>query len=167
MEDWASAIALEKVKEPRAAPGAAIVKVENVPARAANGLGEVEILFVAGEAVKKDDGGVIAGAGGEIEDAVHFSAVTGDGEFDEAGRVSGVERRVGGDGGGSGLRVRGGGSGLLGARGKCGEEESGEEGEGRCGDFHLDFFPFGRLVAVWGVAFDNFDLVLPAGFGCF
>ena len=34
-------------------PGAAIVEVDDVPAVAANGLGEVEILFVAGEAVEK------------------------------------------------------------------------------------------------------------------
>jgi hypothetical protein len=47
-----------------AAPGSAIVRNENVPSGAADGVGEIHVLFVAGESVEQQNDGMRAGAGG-------------------------------------------------------------------------------------------------------
>jgi hypothetical protein len=59
------------------APGAAVVEVEDVPAVAADGLGEVEILFVAGEAVKKKDDRVRACSFRDVSEGVEHGPVAG------------------------------------------------------------------------------------------
>src|SRR5260370_15392482 len=60
------------------APGAAVVEVDDVPAVAADGLGDVEILFVAGEAVEEEDDGGGAGAFGDVGAGLDHGAVAGD-----------------------------------------------------------------------------------------
>ena len=98
-----------KEKSPGRAPGAAVVEEEDVVAGAAEGLGDVEVLLVAGEAVEEDDYGMRAGAGGYVDEGVEEGAV--------AGELEGFE--------GGGIGFVGGGSwsiGGLGLRGeRCGE----------------------------------------------
>ena len=83
-------------------PGAAVVEVKDVPAVAADGLGEVEITLVAREAVEKDDSGVWACSRGDIDEAVEERAVAGDLHGLHGGGVGFVGNRIGRDGG---LRV--------------------------------------------------------------
>ena len=80
------------------APGAAVVEVDDVPAVAADGLGEVEILFVAGEAVKEEDDGVRACSLGDVGEGVEHGAVAGDLEGLHRGGIGFVGGGVGGDG---------------------------------------------------------------------
>ncbi len=82
-----------------AAPGAAVVRDEDVPSGAANGVGEIHVLFVAGESVEEKYDGMRACAGREIEDSVEARVVADDvGRFHRSGKVF-VARRIGGDGG--------------------------------------------------------------------
>jgi len=99
------------------APGAAIVEVENVPSGAADGLGEVEILLVAGEAVEEDDDGMRACSGGDVDEGVEHGSVAGKLEALHGGGIGLVGCGVGGKRGGSGLRVECGGAEERG----CGE----------------------------------------------
>jgi len=97
-------------------PGAAVVEVEDVPARAANGLGEVEILLIAGEAVEEDDGGMRACSRGDVDEGVEEGSVAGELKRLHGSRILLVGNWIGGDGG---LR----GEGNSGAKEGCGEEE--------------------------------------------
>ena len=72
---------------------------EDVPAVAAEGLREVDVLLVAGEAVEQDDGGMRLRAGGEEEEALDVAAVGGEDGFEILRGCGGVGRGVGGDGG--------------------------------------------------------------------
>ena len=72
---------------------------KDVPAVAAEGLGEVDVLLVAGEAVEQDDGGMRIGAGGEQEHAVDAAAVRVDDGFDVLSGCGGIRCGIGGDGG--------------------------------------------------------------------
>ena len=89
------------------APGAAVVEVDDVPTGAADGLGEVEIFFVAGEAVEEKYDFVGSGSGCDIGDGVEQSAVAWDLECFEGGGVGLVGRGICGDGCGKLLRVKG------------------------------------------------------------
>ena len=82
------------------APGAAVVEEEDVVAGAAEGLGDVEIFFVAGEAVEEDDGGMRACSGGDVDEGVEQGAVAGELEGVDGGGMGLVGGGVGGDGGG-------------------------------------------------------------------
>jgi len=104
------------------APGAAIVEVDDVPTVAANGLGEVEIFFVAGEAVEEEDDWMRAGAFGDVGEGVEHGAVAGDLEGLHGCGICFVGWWVGGDG------CRGVGAGL-GVEGQGGSEESGKDRE--------------------------------------
>ncbi len=77
------------------APGAAVVEVDDIPAVAADGLGEVEVFFVAGEAVEKDDGWVWAWAFGDVGEGVEHGSVAGDLKCFERGRIGFVIRWIG------------------------------------------------------------------------
>ena len=91
-----------------AAPGAAVVGDEDVPASAADGIGEVHVLLVAGESVEEQDDGMRAGAGGKIDDGVEARVVADDvGSFHHGGDLF-VARGIGGDCSGSVLCPRGG-----------------------------------------------------------
>ena len=68
------------------APGAAVVEEEDVVTGATEGLRDIEIFFVAGEAVEEDDDGMRACSGGDVDDGVDEGAVAGELEgFDEGG----------------------------------------------------------------------------------
>jgi len=103
------------------APGAAVVEVDDVPAVAANGLGEVEIFFVAGEAVEEEDDRVRARSLGDVGEGVEHGSVAGDLEGFHCCGVCFVGRGVSGDGAGE----------LLGLKGqlKGGAQECRGEGE--------------------------------------
>ncbi len=89
-----------------AAPGAAIVRDEDVPPGAADGVGEIHVLFVAGKSVEKQDDGMRAGAGCEVEDGVEARVVADDvGRFHCGWEVF-VARWIGDDRGGDVLRIR-------------------------------------------------------------
>ena len=88
-------------------PGAAVVEVDDVPPIAADGLGEVEIFLVAGEAVQEEDYGMWCRAGSDIGDGVEERAVAGDLEGFEGGGIGLVVGGVGGDGGGKLLSIEG------------------------------------------------------------
>jgi hypothetical protein len=79
------------------APGAAVVEVDDVPAITADGLREVKIFFVAGEAVKKEDDGVRACSFGDVGEGVEHGSVAGDLEGLHGGGIGLVGRGVGGD----------------------------------------------------------------------
>lgn len=97
-------------------PRPAVVEVENVVASAAKGLGDVEVLLVAGEAVEKHNGGVWVGSGGDVDEGVEEGAV--------AGELEGLE--------GCGKLFVGGGILIEGTGGLRGQgERCGEEGEGK------------------------------------
>ena len=98
------------------APGAAVVEVEDVPASATNGLGEVEILLVAGEAVEENDGRVRPGARGDVDEGVQEGSVARELKRLHGSRILLVGNWIGGDGG---LR----GEGNSGAKEGGGEEE--------------------------------------------
>ena len=83
----------------RSAPGAAVVEVEYVPTGASDGLGEVEVPLVAGEAVEEDDGGVRAGAFGGVHEGIEESAVAGELEGFECGGGGFIGDGVRGEGG--------------------------------------------------------------------
>jgi hypothetical protein len=87
------------------APGAAVVEVDDVPAIAADGLREVEIFFIAGEAVKKDDDRVWACSLGDVGEGVEHGSVAGDLKGLHCGWIGFVGRGVGGYGRGELLRV--------------------------------------------------------------
>ena len=67
---------------------------------------EVEILFVAGEAVKQEDDGVWACSLGDVGEGVEHGAVAGNLEGLHGGGIGFVGRGVGGDGRGEFLRVK-------------------------------------------------------------
>ena len=71
---------------------------EDVPAVAAERLGEVDVLLVAGEAVEQDDGGMCLRAGGEKEDTHDAAAVGVDDGFEVLRGCGGIRLGVGGDG---------------------------------------------------------------------
>ncbi len=100
-----------------AAPGAAVVEEEDVVAGAAEGLGEVEILLVAGEAVEEEDYGVRACSGGDVDEGVEEGAVAGELEGFDGGGIGRGVCGIGGDG------SRG-----LGRGGKSCEERCAEKG---------------------------------------
>ena len=56
----------------------AVIELDDVPAVAADRLRDVEIFFIAGEAVKKEDDGVWAGAFGDVGEGVEHGSVAGD-----------------------------------------------------------------------------------------
>ena len=57
------------------APGAAIVKEHDIVAGATDGLGEIEVLFIAGIAVQHQDGWVRAWAAGDVDQSVQARAL--------------------------------------------------------------------------------------------
>ena len=87
------------------APGAAVVEVNDVPTVAADGLREIEILFVAGEAVKEEDDRVWACSLGDVGKGVEHGSVAGDLKALHSGWVCLVWPGVRGDGGGELLRL--------------------------------------------------------------
>jgi hypothetical protein len=102
---------------------------EDVPTGAANGVGEIHVLFVTGESVEKQDDGMRACAGGEVEDGVEARVVADDvGSFHRGGEVF-VSRGIGGDSCGSALCSRGGCG--QGEQERCGRDELGDSGRFR------------------------------------
>jgi hypothetical protein len=85
--------------------GATVLEVDHVPAIAADGLREVEILFVSGKAVEKDDDRMRACSGGDVGERVELGAVAGNLKGLHCGWVCLVWRRFGCDGRGKLLRV--------------------------------------------------------------
>ena len=71
---------------------------EDVPAVASEGLGEVDVLLVSGEAVEQDDGWVRLCAGGEKEETHDLTAVRVDDGFDVLRGRGGVRLGVAGNG---------------------------------------------------------------------
>src|ERR1700753_3710389 len=80
------------------APGAAVVEGDDSPAGATDGLGKIEILFVAREPVEEENDWVRPGARCNVGDGIEGRAVAGDLEGCEGGGIGGVVRGVGGDG---------------------------------------------------------------------
>ncbi len=78
-----------------AAPRAAIVQEDDVPSGAADGLGEIGIVFHAGQAVQQDDGRVRPRAARQIDDGVDVHAMARQREGHEAGGMILVRRRIG------------------------------------------------------------------------
>jgi hypothetical protein len=70
------------------------MQCQDVPAGASNGLGQVEVLLVAGKPVQKDQGGMRPFAAREIEQAVHSYAMAGYEDLRRAGRTCGIRCRI-------------------------------------------------------------------------
>jgi len=77
MADWVSSMEWNEGEVAGGAPGAAVVEVDDVPAIAADGLREVEILFIAGEAVKEEDDRVRSCSFGDVGEGVERGSVAG------------------------------------------------------------------------------------------
>src|SRR5690348_3433207 len=71
---------------------------QHVPAGTARGLGEIEILLVAGKSMKQKERGVRPCARSEIKDRVHSASVRGEDEGFHRRRMGPVRWRVGDDG---------------------------------------------------------------------
>src|SRR3546814_16276513 len=80
-----------------AAPTAAIMEGQDIPSGAAGGLGKVQILLVAGEAVEEEPRRVQAGTGGGVEDRVERPVFGGHGGGGQTGGVGGGGQRGDGD----------------------------------------------------------------------
>ena len=81
----------------------AVIKCHRIPAGTAEGLCQVEIFFVAGEAVADDYCGVRSWSGRLINEAVDEQAVGGDVDHGHLRGMRGVGWRIGVDGRGNGL----------------------------------------------------------------
>ena len=81
----------------RRSPGPAVVEVDDVPAVAADGLRQVKILLITGEAVKQEDDWVWACSLGDVGEGVEHRSVAGNLEGLHRGGVGFVGGRIGGD----------------------------------------------------------------------
>ncbi len=86
---------LREAEDTGAAPGAAIIDGDHVPPGPADGLGQVQVLLVAGQAVEQDHGGMLAGPGGQIGDAIDLHPMAGNVQHLHARRMGRVRGRVG------------------------------------------------------------------------
>jgi hypothetical protein len=94
---------LRKAEVARAAPGSAVVERHGIPAGAPQGLREIQILFVAGQAVADDYRWMRAGSGRLIDDAIDEEAVSGDVDHGHLSGMRLVRWRIGVDRLGDGL----------------------------------------------------------------
>ena len=94
---------LGKAEDSGAAPRAAIVEGDSVPACAADGLREIEKFLVSGQAVADDQSRMRARSGGLVDDAINLHAVGWDVEDGHLCGMRHVGGRIGEDGGRNGL----------------------------------------------------------------
>src|SRR5262245_43827105 len=80
----------------RAAPAPAIMQRQHVPPCAPRGLGEIEVLLVAGKAVEEQQRGMRSRTGGCVEQRVHCSIPRRDHQRRHGRRVCGIARWIDG-----------------------------------------------------------------------
>jgi hypothetical protein len=94
---------LTETEHAGAAPRTAIIESDGIPPCAPDSLREIEIFFVAGQAVADDESGVRPSARGLVDDAIDEHAVSWDMQDSHFSRVSGIGGWVGEDGRRNGL----------------------------------------------------------------